>query len=57
VTDNTDRPNERDKPAERREPKSEPAEEWGERHDHGQTVARGGKDSGHVPGAQENRSS
>lgn len=28
------------------------AQEWGERTDHGKAIARGGKDGGHVPGAE-----
>jgi len=30
-----------------------PAEEWGERLDTGKRIARGGKDHGPVPGAEE----
>ncbi|MBX9581271.1 MAG: hypothetical protein K2X87_13260 [Gemmataceae bacterium] len=28
------------------------AQEWGGREDHGKAIARGGKDDGHVPGAE-----
>lgn len=33
-----------------------PAEEWGEGIDTGKTIARGGKDHGTVPGAEEDKS-
>jgi len=33
----------------------QPAQEWGERQEHGKTVARGGHDHGHVPGAMGQR--
>lgn len=31
------------------------AQEWGERYDHAKGVARGGKESGPVPGAEPDR--
>jgi hypothetical protein len=51
---------EQDRPAEgRKEVKpqeTQPAEEWGERHAYGKAVARGGKESGDVPGTGEQKS-
>lgn len=34
---------------------TQPAEEWGQREDHGRTVAAGGKESEKAPGGQEQR--
>jgi len=34
-----------------------PAQEWGQRHETGKAIARGGKSTGHVPGATEQASS
>jgi hypothetical protein len=45
-TPGAERPPNRDHPVEK-----EPAVEWGERIDTGKTIARGGKEAGHVPGA------
>jgi hypothetical protein len=35
--------------------KSQPAQEWGERIETGKMIARGGKSTGHVPGATEQK--
>jgi hypothetical protein len=34
------------------EPETTPAQEWGERLETGKLIARGGKEEGHVPGAE-----
>jgi len=36
-------------------PETEPATEWGQRQDTGKSIARGGRDHGSVPGAEESR--
>lgn len=42
-----------ERPAQK-QPETEPAQEWGERIDHGKAVQRGGHTSGDTPGAQGN---
>lgn len=38
-----------------REPETTNAQEWAERVDTGKTIARGGKNEGHVPGAEPSK--
>lgn len=38
-------------------PETTNAQEWGERYDHAKGVARGGKETGPVPGAERRRGS
>jgi len=46
------RPEEPKAPVPQKEHETEPAQEWGERLDTGKTIARGGKTTGAVPGAE-----